>query len=120
MVVGAQHAILTDEACGFAAEWQDVASSLETRLASVYGWPERSSFERALASVAISSALVTGDLDTVEGLAAGNRSSPAGGGRSHLAAPPTNPRAPATSSRYAPTTSRSTHSGMSAWNLLSR
>jgi len=45
-----------------------VASSLETRLASVYGGPERCSLERALASAAISTALVAGDLDTVLGV----------------------------------------------------
>jgi len=48
-----------------ATERQHVASSLETRLASVHGGPERRSLERALASAAISTALVAGDLDTV-------------------------------------------------------
>ena len=44
--------------------------SLETRLAIVCGGHERCSFEGALASVAISSAPVAGDLDTVLGLGA--------------------------------------------------
>jgi len=45
-----------------------VVPSLETRLASVCGGPERCSIERALASAAISIAPVAGDLDTVVGV----------------------------------------------------
>jgi hypothetical protein len=62
---------VTDVAFGSAAQRQDVASSLVTRLASVCGGPERSSLERALASAAISTAPVAGDLDTVLGVGGG-------------------------------------------------
>ena len=55
-------------AYGPAVEAQDVVPSLETRLASIRGGPERCSFERALASAAISIAPVAGDLDTVVGV----------------------------------------------------
>jgi len=50
-----------------AAERQHVVQSLETRLAILCGGPERCSFEGALASVAISTAPVAGDFDTVLG-----------------------------------------------------